>query len=389
MDVNYQNIDICFVCVGGYDMPYSRVRAYHFAEILQKFGFRTTVLSFQECFTGRKDGNHMLSLPLPLRLLLTFRALNHLKKYQNAIFYIQKVHYHAAAPHILSRYRQNRIILDYDDYDLDRSPLFQLKIFNKLLFGEFTTPKITKKIAREAIGCVAASQPLVKLLAKENRNILYLPTGVNVNRFKVEDENHEKYITFLWTGQIWGKVIYDNILFLLQCFKGVLNANINAKLMIVGRGKWMNNVKKLMKSEVPKKHYEITEWIEPDKMNTVISKADIGLLPLIPDEANKEWMISKSPTKLFEYMACGLPCIATPNGDVTSILRHGKDGYLAQSKESFTNAMIHLVKNKELRLQMGKNARQNVENDYSIDVLGARLANWIKNFIHGQGVKIS
>lgn len=362
-------------------MPYSRVRAYHFAEMLQQQGFRTEVLSFQDHLAHRKDGNQMLRMLDPMRLWLNLRAFSRLKQYKNTVFYIQKVHYHAAAPFLLSRFGRNKHILDYDDWDLDRSPLFQFIPMNYLWFGAFGAKAVTKKVAREAVGCVAASKPLEQFLLEENDNVLYLPTGVNTERFNTIPKQADNRVSFLWTGQVWGKVIFDNLSFAIECFKRTLGEGVDCRLLVVGRGKWLPRVRSKLSAEIPRENWEIREWVEPDHMPQVINESDVGLVPLIPDRKNAQWMMSKSPTKLFEYMACGIPSVATPSGDAATVLRHGKDGFQATTAEDFSNAMIALAKDKQLRLNMGKSARQRVEEDYSLDSLGVRLAEWLNHTV--------
>jgi len=95
-------------------------------------------------------------------------------------------------------------------------------------------------------------------------------------------------------------------------------------------------------------------------------------------------MMCKSPTKLFEYMACGIPSIATPSGDAAMVLRHGTDGFLAGTVGQFSDAMILLAKDKERRLTMGRAARQHVEEHYSLNALGARLEGWVREVIGDQ-----
>ena len=255
---------------------------------------------------------------------------------------------------------------------------------NYIWFGALSARGVTRNVARQALGCVAASKPLEKFLLEQNPNVLYLPTGVNSNRFRVKEGVSDRQVRFLWTGQIWGKVIFENVCFLVECLKRTLAAGVDGKLIVVGRGKWLPRLKARMASEFPGKNWEIREWVQPDDMPTVIRECDVGLVPLIPDRRNREWMMCKSPTKLFEYMACGIPSVATPSGDAAMVLRHGTDGFLAGTAGQFSDAMILLAKDKERRLTMGRAARQHVEENYSLNALGARLEGWVREVIGDQ-----
>ncbi|WP_130734301.1 glycosyltransferase family 4 protein [Flavobacterium sp. J27] len=75
---------------------------------------------------------------------------------------------------------------------------------------------------------------------------------------------------------------------------------------------------------------------------------------------------------LIEAMACGVPCVSfdCPFGP-SDIIHHEEDGVLVPNGNIalLANGIANLVKNNELRLQMGNLAKKNVEK-YKIDVIG-------------------
>ena len=69
---------------------------------------------------------------------------------------------------------------------------------------------------------------------------------------------------------------------------------------------------------------------------------------------------------LLEAMACGIPVIATKFGGPPEIVSDGKDGRLVDPTDInlFASTIIDLVNNRNLRKQMGKTAREHVEERY-------------------------
>jgi glycosyltransferase involved in cell wall biosynthesis len=67
---------------------------------------------------------------------------------------------------------------------------------------------------------------------------------------------------------------------------------------------------------------------------------------------------------LIEAMACGVPCVSfdCPCGPA-DIINDGQDGFLVKNDdiETFTNRLLRLIEDENLRLSMGKNAKQNVK----------------------------
>ncbi|OGL50270.1 MAG: hypothetical protein A3H37_00765 [Candidatus Schekmanbacteria bacterium RIFCSPLOWO2_02_FULL_38_14] len=368
-----------FIGINGYDFPYTRVRCFHFAEELRKLGMETEVLSFRDHLAPQYTGIEMLNLGDKEKLRLNFNAMAKLFKDRKSIFYIQKVHYHSGAPFLLSRLTGTKFILDYDDWDIDRSPLFERKILNNIFFKGHDSETVTRNFAQKASACIAASRHLQEYLSQYNNNVFYLPTGVNTERFKRISHNSTNSVNFIWTGLIWGEVIYNNIVFILDCFSVLSKEYKNVSLKIVADGEWYSKVKEVVKKTYSECKIDLLDWIPPDRMPEVLSTVDIGLLPLIPDKPNEIWMKAKSPTKLFEYMAMELATVSTNSGEVPNIIRDGIDGFLGNDKEDFTKKMGILVKDYEFRKNMAKLARKKAEKEFSLPALGKKLFSIIKD----------
>lgn len=373
-----------FIGINGYDFPYTRVRCFHFAEELRKLGMETEVLSFRDHLAPQYTGIEMLNLGDKEKLRLNIHAMTKLFKERKSIFYIQKVHYHSGAPFLLSRLTGTKFILDYDDWDIDRSPLFKRRILNNIFFKGDNSETATRNIARKASACIAASRYLQDYLSQSNSNVFYLPTGVNTERFKRISHNSTNSVNFIWTGLIWGEVIYNNILFILDCFSALSKEYKNVCLKIIADGEWYSKVKEVVKKSYSEYKIDLLDWIPPDRMPEVLSTVDIGLLPLIPDKSNEIWMKSKSPTKLFEYMAMELATVSTNFGEVSNIIRDGYDGFLGNNREDFVKKMGILVKEKELRKNIGKNARKKAEEEFSLPALGKKLYSILEKIEKGK-----
>jgi len=106
-----------------------------------------------------------------------------------------------------------------------------------------------------------------------------------------------------------------------------------------------------------------------------LKDVDIGLFPLIQDtHFNK----TKSPAKLFEYMAMGKATVSSHIGELIDVIDDGKDGFLAKDRDIFINRMNNLAMDHKLRKEMGMNAREKVIKNYSIRIAADNLFNAIK-----------
>jgi glycosyltransferase involved in cell wall biosynthesis len=88
----------------------------------------------------------------------------------------------------------------------------------------------------------------------------------------------------------------------------------------------------------------------------------------MPLPEGEPWMRYKCGLKLLQYMAIGIPGVASPIGVNTEIVENGCNGFLATSGDEWQTALRRLLEDVELRRKLGKAARQTVEARYSIDV---------------------
>ncbi len=96
---------------------------------------------------------------------------------------------------------------------------------------------------------------------------------------------------------------------------------------------------------------------------------DIGLMPLL----DTEWTRGKCAFKAIQYMASGVPVVASPVGITPDLIQHRGNGLLARSAEEWFSAIDELVRNPELRQHLARSARKTVERSYSLAVWGPKL----------------
>ena len=116
-----------------------------------------------------------------------------------------------------------------------------------------------------------------------------------------------------------------------------------------------------------------TPWSE-DTETASISSFDIGIMPLMDQPFER----GKCGYKLIQYMACGLPVVASPVGVNRQIVEHGVNGFLAATPDEWERALTTLLGDARLRQRMGQAGRQKVEAQYSIQVTGPRMLELLK-----------
>jgi len=98
---------------------------------------------------------------------------------------------------------------------------------------------------------------------------------------------------------------------------------------------------------------------------------DIGIMPL----DDNPWSRGKCGFKLLQYMACGVPVVASPVGINSEIVAHGVNGYLAEGVDEWIRSLSSLVEGAQLRQDFGKRGRQNIKEEYDIKVYQDEFVN--------------
>lgn len=122
--------------------------------------------------------------------------------------------------------------------------------------------------------------------------------------------------------------------------------------------------------------FQALPWSEATEVES-IRGMDIGIMPL-PDTP---WERGKCGYKLIQYMACGLPVVASPVGVNGDIVDTGKSGFLAGSTDAWIQSLESLIVDASMRKNMGSAGRRRVEQEFCSQVQGPRLVKMLHQLV--------
>lgn len=108
---------------------------------------------------------------------------------------------------------------------------------------------------------------------------------------------------------------------------------------------------------------------------SLVQEMDVGLYPL----AENPWTLGKCGFKAVQYLACGVPCVASPVGVLTEIVRHDETGLHAGTDDAWVDACARLLGDPGERTRMGRAGRALVEGAYSVDVAAPLVARALRD----------
>lgn len=244
------------------------------------------------------------------------------------------------------------LIVDYDDavfhaYDMARSPLVR----------GILSRKIDCVMAASSV-VVAGNTYLAERAYKAGaKRVQIIPTVLDTETYGLRSaakQNQKLVIGWMGSPSTWQEYAAP-MLPLLSSVAETESAIIRA----VGAAQ----------GAVSNATLDIQPWSEATEV-AAIQSMDIGIMPL----TDSPWARGKCGYKLIQYMACGLPVVASPVGVNADIVEHGVNGFLASTKQEWHEALTTLLRDPALRQRMGAAGRKKVESDYSLQVWGPRVA---------------
>jgi glycosyltransferase involved in cell wall biosynthesis len=121
--------------------------------------------------------------------------------------------------------------------------------------------------------------------------------------------------------------------------------------------------------ELPGVKTEFIPWELKDEYKR-ISGFDIGIMPLSRDPFSE----GKAAFKLLQYMACGVPSVCSPVGMNRDVAGNDEFCLTGDTPREFTEKILALIKDRDLREKLGRKGRKLVEEKYSHYVCGEKLA---------------
>jgi glycosyltransferase involved in cell wall biosynthesis len=120
---------------------------------------------------------------------------------------------------------------------------------------------------------------------------------------------------------------------------------------------------------VPGVETENIEW-SLDREVQLFNTCDIGVYPLADDE----WARGKCGFKAIQFMACGVPVVASAVGVNREIIEDGVNGFLASNADEWRCKLARLLDDVELRRRFAVAGRETIERRYSLAVNAPVLA---------------
>ena len=326
--------------LGGQSKASSRVRGHWVSEELRASG----VHSEEVCARGKMD---------LLRTALRIRQAD------AVVFQKQYSRWHVWLA------RWGRVLGKTVILDLDDAP------------SRSQNPRTLRNVERMMRACSAVTvgcRNLYDYARQYNSNCVLIQSCIKLDEYEpLEASNHDGAVTLGWIGN-GAHYARDLVEILVEPLRQVA-AEQPLCFRIVGACGEPGLAEAF--GGIPNLELELVDqihWATPGATRRALEGVDIGLYPLLDNEFNRY----KCGFKALEYMALGLPVIASPVSANADIVRDGVEGRLCSTTDEWTQALWELARDYGLRRTMGARGRARVEAEYSTKVAATRLRELIQ-----------
>lgn len=332
---------VCFFSKGGFEVVSSRYRCFYFAEALEENGIETHV----SVPPPKPAGRHLV--PWRLRELVQ-RARELAGVGRGDVAYFQRPIQNTLFVGWIALWKllwRRRMVFDFCD------PIFM------------HSPRKTRLLTRLADLVVVSGEDLARWARRHNGNVHVVPNSIKTGAAPVRslDPGGRGDPVIGWAGS--AKDHKDN----LRLLHGVLpRLSREFRFRLIGARDADDVVQALRGLGIA---VEAVDWVEPERAAHELSRFDIAVLPAEDVPWNRKLM-----TKLVDYMAAGLPVVASPVGENRLAIADGESGLLAAEEDDWVEKLDLLLGDAELRRRLGEGARRTVAERYSLAASGQRLA---------------
>jgi glycosyltransferase involved in cell wall biosynthesis len=178
--------------------------------------------------------------------------------------------------------------------------------------------------------------------------VIYNPTTIDTVNYhnQISNQNKEKFVIG-WTGSHSTTRYLNEIVEVLK----VLENKYSFELQVIAD----------IPPELDLKSFKFIKWQKENEIKDLLN-FNIGIMPLKDDL----WAAGKCGFKALQYMALGIPALVSPVGVNTKIVDDGLNGFICKTPDDWKMAIEKLIQNHELLLEMAKNTRKKIVENYSV-----------------------
>lgn len=220
---------------------------------------------------------------------------------------------------------------------------------------------VAKTVFQAATVIIAVSREIkdyVSQYVTDKDKIQIIPNGVNPQRFSRNLSKRDIVSSEGFTvGFVGSLKPWHGLPILIEAFAHFHRNYPHTRLLIVGDGTERDRLVREIASKKLEEAVHLTGAVPPETVPHWLERMDVAVAPY---PASKDFYFS--PLKIYEYMAAGLPVVASNIGQIPEVIEDWVNGLLIPPGDeiALVNALEQLSRSPSLRHILGNSARQKI-----------------------------
>lgn len=248
------------------------------------------------------------------------------------------------------------------------APLLEEQEKYRKLFNRTKAEEVAGQVFRAASTMLAVSNEVADYIKgweiPENK-VQVVPNGIDPRRFPENlKPSFTKSKSTFNLGFVGSLKPWHGVSHLIDAFALFHQDRSDTRLILIGDGPQRDHLEDLVSRHSLEESVHFTGSVAPDEVPGWLASLDVAVAPYPPMED-----FYFSPLKVFEYMATGLPIVASEIGQLKDLIQHEVNGLLCPpgDRTALVDAITRLYKKPGLRNRLGQSARATVMNQYTWD----------------------
>jgi glycosyltransferase involved in cell wall biosynthesis len=283
-------------------------------------------------------------------------------------------------PARLIKSTNTKVIMEMCDMQSSNTKSLLKRMYEKL--GERWMPRVTdfnvviSKFLFDFVHATAPKIPIetIPILADTD---MFQPNASKREVYRQKYSISEEQVVITYVGGMWKEEGVDNLIYAFAQL--VSSYGQKVKLLIAGKitkDPSCTDVEGLIEQLNISNSVILAGWVDTDTVISILNASDILTVP----QGNVTFNKAGLPTKLAEYSSMGKAIVATKMGDVPVYFKHEDNALLCMPSDtkSLFESLERLIKEPELRIKIGQNARNTAKNIFDYRINGAKIIQFIK-----------